>query len=84
MKFKVGTLFFLVFQFAFYFAATSQQVVLKQNNASGIYGLNEPISVRLFLNHVEADSIKIKIDKNYANTAPWKQVAVSGEARFYS
>ncbi len=61
------------------FPAVSQQVVIKQNNPSGIYRLGESVRVSLFAENIEADSIKIKIDRNYANAAQWKQIATPSQ-----
>jgi len=52
----------------------SQQVTLVQSNPGGIYKKGEKIEVVLHTNNLSVDSIQIKTDRNYANTAQWKTI----------
>ncbi|WP_340110952.1 acetylxylan esterase [Maribellus mangrovi] len=52
----------------------SQQVVLSQSNASGIYKAGESIKVSVQVRGAEADSIQIKMNRNYSNSASWQTI----------
>lgn len=73
---RILLLAFLVFLFQF---VPVQQVSLVQSNPTGIYQKGEKIKVALHLDGVETDSIQVKTDSNYTNTAEWKTMANPGE-----
>lgn len=77
MKFSLKALFAVFVLSILAYPVLSQQVVLSQSNATGIYAAGESIKVSLMVRETEADSIQIKIDKNYSGSATWQTIPVS-------
>lgn len=59
--------------------SVGQNIILKQTNESGIYKKGENIEVTVLLNDIEADSVVVKIQKNYNKKVAPQKVKYSGE-----
>lgn len=76
---KSRKLVLLSLLFVLSLTSLAQQVLLIQNNPGGIYQKGEKIKVILQLKEVDADSVQIQIDRNYANAAQWKSIENTGD-----
>lgn len=57
----------------------SQSIILKQTDESGIYKKGDNIKVTVSLKDMEADSIAVKIEKNYNKNSKWEKIKYPGE-----
>jgi cephalosporin-C deacetylase len=76
----IQRLLLLVFLFiVFLTISVGQTIVLKQSNESGIYKKGEPIKVSVLLKEMEADSITVRIRRNYNVDIKEQKVKYPGE-----
>ena len=59
--------------------AIGQNIILKQSNETGIYKKGQKIRVTLFLKDLSADSVSVKIRKNYAGQVTPQMVKFNGD-----
>lgn len=55
-------------------ASFGQSIILKQSNESGIYHSGEQIQLTVLLDGIEADSVKLKVLKNYTEELQNQQI----------
>ncbi len=79
MKFSKRFLITAIVFAGFISALAGQTIVLNQSNEAGIYKSGEIISISAVLNDFKADSILVKIRRNYNYTVSEQTIGYSGE-----
>jgi len=77
---KIVLIFLQLFFFALSNFSHSQQILLKQSNASGIYQQGEKVRMTLYAKDQHTDSVTVRIRKNFSIQAITQQLKYSGDS----
>ena len=77
---KIVRIFLQLFFFALSNLSHSQQILLKQSNASGIYQQGEKVQITLYAKDQHTDSVTVRIRKNFSTQAITQQLKYPGDS----